>query len=339
MKPELTKQQRQWVAEQVEGYDCIYLGFYGSHLYGVSTETSDIDLKAVYLPKASSIFNKDIFRSINKKNKELDIEIELKSIFSFINSCSVSDTNCIDMLHSPNEMALLSSEMWQELKALRKSLYAKNMKGLIGYIKTQSKKYTNKIDRFKEMQSLLDHLERVVVLGEEDPYIEDFVNILKKENNFSYKHITSVTKPTPLKFGTDIDHSYLDVCGKKYIYTWKVSFLKDALQKEIKRYGERTLEGAGKGLDTKSLSHALRVLLQVKEIVETNDLNFPLKEKDIILKVKQGNITDLEEIFTMIDYLYDSCMNDLQRSDLPDQVDVTDMKEIVLKYYFHDCLL
>ena len=43
----------------------------------------------------------------------------------------------------------------KELKSYKSDLYAKNMKGIVGYIKTHAKKYSNKIDRLNEMKSVL----------------------------------------------------------------------------------------------------------------------------------------------------------------------------------------
>ena len=124
------------------------------------------------------------------------------------------------------------------------------------------------------------------------------------------------------------------MCGKKHIFNNNVQLLKKALENEISRYGKRSNTGADKGIDSKSLSHCLRVLYELKEIVTTKDLKFPLKDAEYIKSVKTGEITDLEEVLNKIDELYDECMDLLAASDLPEEVDVSGMEDILIGYYF-----
>ena len=37
-----------------------------------------------------------------------------------------------------------------------------------------------------------------------------------------------------------------------------------------------------------SLSHAIRVLLEIKELLDTGNIQFPLKDKDFLLDIKLG---------------------------------------------------
>ena len=133
---------------------------------------------------------------------------------------------------------------------------------------------------------------------------------------------------------TDHEQKYLEVCGKKYIHTWEVKQLTDALHKEIARYGKRTGDGETKGLDTKSLSHALRVLVQLKELVIERNITFPLKDAEYIKAVKRGFVTDVDEVMGKIHELYEECMGLLEQSDLPEQSDLSVMFKSLEKYYF-----
>lgn len=323
--PKLTKEQQKWLDSKTENFDCIYIGIHGSHLYGLNREGSDIDIKAVYMPSKHDILRGHAIKTYNYKNDEFDIEVEIKSISSFLRSAESCDTNCIDLLHAPEEMALKTTEIWGSLKYYRSGMYAKNMRGIVGYIKTHSKKYTNKIDRLKEMTDLLMHIN----LSEKSNLqtVKDLSTCegFKKQK---YKYIKPVNS---VKEG---EQQYLEVCGKKYIFTWGISQLKLALENEIARYGKRSNDGVGKGLDTKSLSHALRVLVQLKEIITTKDLTFPLKEAEYVKAVKMGEITDVVEVLNKIDTVYDECMELLAASNFPEDVDITEMFNILEEYYF-----
>lgn len=321
--PQMTEEQQSWLDSKTAQFNCIYIGFHGSHTYGLDRPESDIDVKAVYLPSKTDLILGTGFKTKNYKNDELDIEIEIKSLPHFLRDAKSGDTNCIDMLHSPDYMALFSSKMWELLKGQRANMYAKNMKGMIGYIKTHSKKYTNKIDRFTEMSKLLDEVEKVNLANT----ISAFVNTTDLASyNFKYIKPVTLTK--------EGEQQYLEVCGKKYIYTWSLAQLRTALVNELKRYGKRTAQGVDVGLDTKSLSHALRVLLQLKEIILTKDLKFPLMDADYVRKVKLGEITDVTEVLNKIDTLFEECMMYLEESNLPEDTDLSGMYKVCTDYYF-----
>lgn len=320
--PELTAEQRDWIGEKTLDKNLIYMGIHGSHLYGLNREGSDIDIKAIYLPSAKQLVRGEALKTYNYKNDDLDIEIEVKSLPSFLRSAASCDTNCVDLLHAPKEMSLFSAIMWEDMKSLRSGMYAKNMKGIVGYIKTHSKKYTNKIDRLNDMKSLLCYV---------NLYLFEFKTIMDvgcgfKSSSYNYINCVENTK--------EGEQPYLEVCGKKYPLSWDISKLKCALEVEINRYGERSNNGADKGIDSKSLSHALRVLLQLKEIITTRDLKFPLKNAEYVKAVKLGEITDVTEVLDKIDTLYEECMVLLYESDLPEEVDISGMEEIVESYYF-----
>jgi hypothetical protein len=105
------------------------------------------------------------------------------------------------------------------------------------------------------------------------------------------------------------------------------------LDAETKRYGERTKEGSGKGLDTKSLSHALRVLVELEEILVDQTVTFPLKDKGYLLAVKLGEVT-IEDVMEDIDVRYERCMDLIDNSNLPDKSSIDTILETVKDFVF-----
>lgn len=322
--PVLTQEQQLWLNSITEGKDIIFMSFHGSHLYGLDRPESDIDVKAVYAPSKTDLLLGKATKTYNHKNDELDIEIELKSLPSFLLSAESCDTNCIDLLFCPDDMALKSSNMWNTIKQNRELLLSKTMKGMVGYIKTHTHKYSNKIDRLVEMKMLLEETSRY----SPTELIKELAYDLKNQ----YKYISNIT------LVTDHEQTYLEVLGKKYIHTWSIQELVDALYREINRYGKRSEDGVSTGLDTKSLSHALRVLLQLKELIQTKHITFPLANAGYVKDVKTGKITDVSEVMEKIHELYEECMALLELSDLPDSSDLTIMFNELEKYYFGEVL-
>ena len=106
-----------------------------------------------------------------------------------------------------------------------------------------------------------------------------------------------------------------------------------ALLNELKRYGNRTKDGDKKGLDTKSLSHALRVLCELKELVTTKNITFPLQDADFIKQVKVGDVSDEQTVITLIDFMFEECMDLLEKSDLPDEGSVEGMLKELKSFY------
>ena len=109
----------------------IYLSQYGSHLYGLNTENSDLDFRGVYVPTLEDIIlkkdkdeiNTEIelweIRDSNKENptyhieepttlinswylRKVKVDVKIFSLQKFIQLCSKADTNALDLLFSIN---------------------------------------------------------------------------------------------------------------------------------------------------------------------------------------------------------------------------------------------
>jgi DnaJ-domain-containing protein 1 len=69
----------------------------------------------------------------------------------------------------------------------------------------------------------------------------------------------------------------------------KLWYARDCIQKFYDSYGERARQAErNEGIDWKAVSHAFRAGYQLKEIYETGDLKYPLKDAQYILEIKQG---------------------------------------------------
>ena len=326
MVPKLTHEQQEWLDDKLTNYNLLYVGFYGSHVYGLDRPESDIDIKAVCVPKLEELLLGQGTKTHSYKNDELNIEIEVKTISSFLNSAKSCDTNVVDMLHTPKEFWIGWAPEWEDLVSYRRCLYSKNMTGLLGYIKIHTRKYSHKIERYEEMKWIVNYLK--------DCESQEDVTIRYAVNTIGFQLFLSSAKYTKsvelVEKGTQ---QYLEVCGKKYIYTWSVNQLVEALEKEINRYGQRTETGVNLGLDGKSLSHAMRVLYETKEILEHNTVTFPLTNAQEIKDIKTGVNTDLPNILNTIDKLYDECIELMNNSDLPEQTDISNMIKVMVDYY------
>lgn len=296
----------------------IFEGLFGSRLYGLETLDSDTDYKGVYLPtKREIIFNqyKDTIET-----KVDDVDRTWIALPKFIKIASKCDTVTFDMLHTPLDKTIENSHLWEMLKSHRSDLYSKGMRGILGYIRTQTTKYGHKVQRYQEMKELQ------VLLGSAagDTKIEN-TEIPAIVDRLGFKYIT-------VQFFDEGDvRANINVCGSRYQLNAQIGYLKQGLRTKIAKYGKRTEKGSLSGGDWKSLSHAMRALFQLEEIIDTRNLVFPLKKREEILKVKLGQYPQ-DKVITMITDLYDTTFEKLNNSDLPEHPVITNMEDCVMNY-------
>jgi hypothetical protein len=323
----LTKLQQDFIDSKTWGYNLLCMTVHGSTLYGLNHADSDIDIKAIYLPSKRDLLLGQGNKTVNYKNDELDIEIEIKSLPSFLSSLEKCDTNCLDMIHTPDNMTLLSTILWEDIKSERECVYAKNMKGIVGYVKTHTNKYSNKIQRLEELTKLQIYLMSC------EAYFDSKGNTLKHStiktwllsNNFKYINIGVIH--------SDHEQDFLEVCGKKYTMTWSVDTVLSAVEAEINRYGKRTNAGSNSGMDGKALSHALRAIVQLEDLVVNGSITFPLREVELVRKVKFNQLL-LEEVVELLDVRFDNVCRLLEDSNLPEFNDLNPITTLLEDYYF-----
>ncbi|WGH49764.1 hypothetical protein [Alishewanella phage vB_AspM_Slickus01] len=319
----LSTKQMDWLSTILSDLNVCFVAIQGSHLYGLQREGSDVDIKAIYLPNRDDLVMGNVLVNKSFKNEELNMDVEVRTIQSFIKSIAKSDTVAIDMLHTPSQFILAGSDLWDDIYACRSYCYAKNMVGIVGYIKTHANKYSNKIERKKEQERLLSLIQENFSSFDTTQGLYD---MLVNTPAIEFKYISTVHR--------DHEQDYIDVCGKKHLVNAELHYLEKSLKTSIDSYGERTNDGSGKGMDTKSLSHAIRVLLQLKELVMTKDIVFPLIQSDMVRSVKLGKTT-LEDTLQMIDDLYDECIELLASSSLPEEPSVEQMISILKECYYY----
>ena len=81
----------------------------------------------------------------------------------------------------------------------------------------------------------------------------------------------------------------LVVCGKNHQLDITIGEFYNRIKREYNRYGKRSEKAMESGgVDWKSLSHAVRVLYQMKELILTGWITFPLQQANYIMDVKMG---------------------------------------------------
>ena len=298
----------------------IYLSQYGSHLYGLNTENSDLDFRGVYVPnlddiilgKAQDEINTEIelweIRDSNKENptyhieepttlinswylRKVKVDVKIFSLQKFIQLCSKADTNALDLLFSVNNSYIEQygsvGGILYLLENRDKLINTDRLESPITYAFKQSTKYGIKGKRLKVLQEVLECALNLCK-SKSEAYVRDLVVYERLQHLFEDEpdHLKTVCLDNK---GTE-DY-YLYVCGVQHQFNLELNkFIKRIEEKINKEYTSQRTKDAADGNDWKALSHAIRVLLEVKQLLEDGTITFPCIENRFLLRIKQGKI-------------------------------------------------
>lgn len=312
----------------------IYLSQYGSHLYGLNTENSDLDFRGIYIPNLDDVI---LHKDKDEINEELEIEqksyvevnkvvngfpikgagvikkvkvdVKIFSLQKFIQLCSKADTNALDLLFS---IDTTSEDLWQyrkmgnvygEHKSIIRYIYENRNKLIntdklespITYAFKQATRYSIKGERRQVMLDLLKHVNTYLSL---DTTPAD-VPLSRFMTDFIYQDGTPIINQYIDGKHVKIDilnnkgkkEKYLYVCGVQHQFNLELKRFAQRLEEKInKEYTSQRTIDASDGNDWKALSHAIRILLEIEELIETGNITFPCEKKDFLLEIKQGKV-------------------------------------------------
>jgi hypothetical protein len=292
------------------GEEIICLVTYGSHLYGTATETSDKDFRGIFMPsKWDLVLNKKL--ATKKDYGEEDTEYF--PLHKFIDLALQGQTIALDMLFAPEELTVITSPLWERMKAERESFLFKEMNAFVGYARAQAKKYSAKGDRLAEAESLIELLDET----EPDVRMSDIWN--KLPLGLYLEYINDDVQGIP-------QYRALNRTIKS---TYKVGYVREIMSSVVSEYGKRAKRAYDdKGADWKALSHAVRISLELLEIYRDKKITFPIKKRGLVLKIKRGEIP-LSKVINLIDKLVEKVEVEKDNSGLPDKPDTKFWEEFL----------
>jgi predicted nucleotidyltransferase len=302
---------------------------FGSHLYGTNTENSDTDYKGVFLPTARDCYLGRIPKAMSvgtqkeegTKNSAEDVDEEIYSLQHFIKMACSGEMVAMDMLHAPEEALLETSDLWRRIVAERKRFYTRDMRAFVGYARKQAAKYGirgSRLDTLSQIIFILLRYHRETRLGD--------VNEL---DGLTLEHY----RKTKRVLGKRIITSY-EICGKQYEDTVKVGYALDSIHQYRESFGHRA-EAAkeNQGIDWKAVSHAIRAGLQIKEMYQDGVVTFPLKQRDLVLAIKQGKMDFTTEVSPLLDTIMQEVEALAAVSTLPETVDFAFWEDFIEEAY------
>lgn len=332
----------------------IFKAITGSQAHGTATETSDTDIKGIYLQPNDDLLTFDYvpFYSVNKDENYYELN-------RFIELLSKSNPDALELIKCEETVLLIEPE-FQILKDNYKLFLTKKCKDTFGnYAKSQINKATGRdkmINWEKDRVERKDPLDFTyeIKFGKTYPIkeqIEDqkkwgLVKIDKTKNIYgAYEDIHNEGYRGMLhENGNELRTSIISKSTMNYETPKILFFNQEAYSTHCKDYKNyqawlknrnevrfNTNMNHAQNYDSKNISHCFRLTNIAEEIAKTGDFSIKRPNVDYLLQIKRGEV-DLEEILNYVNNSIETLLNDLyEKSDLPDDVDMNKVKEIILK--------
>lgn len=315
----------------------------GSKLYGTNDINSDTDIKGVFLPDKKDLLlgkvQKHYQFTTSKngvKNNREDIDECYYSLHYFFELLSKGDTNALDLFfaYTNYEKVLIDTPEWSVIVDNKDKLLTKCVKSYLGYCKHQSIKYSSpgdKLRNYKSFRDFLSGIENKTLLEYLSCNYEEIKDLFAVENKkFPYFGEKSFFERA--KNG----NYYLVINDIKFDLNESCAVNFEKANRVIESYGNRVNKVAKDGgIDYKALSHAVRVVFQVEELLKQGQITFPLKESEFIksIKYKTTKLT-FEEIIKWLEEKIKYIEEELiPNSPLRDNSDFEWIEDYILKLY------
>ena len=269
----------------------LFLTLFGSTLYGTETPgKSDIDVRGIFLPSTESMaLNKDAkslhFSTGNNERRNLagDADIDLWSVQHWLlKLLPAGDTGALDVLFSPSHAActLYRHPALDAVFANPLCLMGTGKgRAYAEYSLGQAKKYGIKGSRVGALKAVRTWLQTHCPEPQPNDRLSDCLDALA----------ASCADDRFCSVMTVQDERALQLCGKLHMSTIRMEELTRRVEADMRRYGARAEEAErNQGLDFKALSHALRALDQMEELLQTGWITFPLRNRKELIAVKEG---------------------------------------------------
>ena len=276
------------------GATLLFLSLFGSSLYGTqSPGKSDVDIRGIFLPSTASLQLQEAPKSLHystgtnaHRNTAQDVDIDLWSVQHWLlNLLSAGDIGALDVLFAPSHPACtlyrspaLDTVFANPLKLIDTSCGRAYAEYSLG----QAKQYGIKGSRVGALRRVFHWLAaqkgNLPAHGKLLPFIDEIAGQCD-DARFCFAVQT--------REGTG-----LHLCGKTHMGNIGMEEFARRVQADMQRDGARALEAEhNEGIDFKALSHAVRALYQMEELLLTGKIAFPLQQREELRDIKEGRST------------------------------------------------
>lgn len=323
--------------EEQNNAKIVYITMYGSKLFGTDNPSSDTDYKGIFIPAKEDVLLKRDIEHFNyntntqSKNGKEDVDLQLYSIYKWFNLLKKGETGALDLLFSlfredtqiycePSFTTVVKENYWK--------FYNKNLHSFVGYCVGQSKMYNIKGERFSELLDFVEFFQEIEVKDAEAKLESYFPHIEQIFAQKKYKYVKFIKASIARGNQAYKEGRYVELLGKRFAGSVSVSYFTQRILEMQEQFGHRTRD-ASKGVDYKALSHAVRVINEVEELLDDGFITFPLKTRVYVTAIKEGKVA-LEEVMSYIDVKLDEVQEKLEHTTLPKKSDEVFVNRLIL---------
>ncbi len=285
--------------------ELLYLTVFGSCLYGTScVSSSDLDIRGLFLPSMRSFVLEDVSHSLHfstqqqiLKNTAHDVDIDLYSLQRWLlDLLPQGDVGALDLLFSPSHEACtlyydarMKFIFSNPLSFIDRSIISGAMK----YAMKQTKAYGIRGSRIAALRAVQAWLQDCVIKDPSVQYLGEILNALlhacADERFCKEVFIGSHKNKKQTAHESKNDERALCLAGKIYPEHMRIFDVCKKVDHEVFSHGQRA-EAADHngGLDFKAISHAVRALEQVQNVLMFGKIDFPLANREHLTNIKRG---------------------------------------------------
>ena len=310
----------------------ILLGLGGSHAYGTSTETSDLDVRGVAVNSKSEILLGKDFEQV--VNVDTDTTIySLKKIVQLLCNCN---PNTIEMLGLKKEHYLYLSPFGEMLLNNSHAFLSKKAVYTFGgYANSQLRRLENKSARLVSQSQMESHILKSI----------EHASVDFKSRYFSMPEDAIklyIDKAVQEGYDTEI---FMDVVLNHY----PLRDFKDlwsemhAIVKSYSKIGKRNEKAIEHNKLGKHMMHLIRLYMMCLDILEKEEIKtYRDKEHDLLMSIRNGEFLDdnrqpIPEFYDMVSDFEKRLDYAKENTSLPDEPDYKKINEIT--EYINECVV
>ena len=329
-------------------FECIS----GSRAYGLDTQSSDTDIRGVFILPENDFYSLDYIGQVNNESNDI-VYYELRK---FIDLCANNNPNILEMLNVPERCVLYQHPLFKMISMnlfLSKQCelsFANYAYAQIKKARGLEKKIVNPIE--KERKSVLDFC--FVLVDGKSMELKKFLGIQElNQTNCGLSRISHMKDCYNLFSSADLNFSgiiknelsndvNLSTIPKGENPIAMLFFNKDGYSSYCKKYREywdwvekrndarySTTIAHGKNYDSKNMMHTFRLLHMAKEIAIENKIIVERLDRKYLLDIKQGRF-EYEELVAKAELLKAELSELYQQSTLPDFPDLSVINKLLV---------
>ena len=290
----------------------------GSHLYGTSTDNSDIDTRGVFIPSEEYFLG--FLHNIEQVETKVEDTVHF-DIRKFLKLASECNPNIVELLFVPKEACSVRTDEWNLIIDKKELFLSKKARWTFsGYAVSQ-------LHRIKRHRNWLLHPPKSQPLRSDFGLPMDRTLVTKDQLGALEELTSAFNKDLMEDFNLDINT--LNILHKEKAFLNANKEWNSYQNWKDTRNPQRAELETQFGYDTKHGAHLYRLISEGRELLLTGKITFPRPDANILLDIRNGKYSydELIELVGDIDTEFDKLYKE---SNLPDKPKIKEIDNLCI---------